>query len=47
MELLDGKWFEMFFNLPVRIAADREVGTCPVGQGSLPVQGVTAAREGP
>jgi mycofactocin precursor len=31
--------------MPARIASDGDLGTCPIGQGSLPGQGVTGARE--
>ena len=31
--------------MPARIIAGRDLGTCPIGQGSLPGQGVTGPRE--
>ena len=33
--------------MPARIIAGRDLSTCPIGQGSLPGQGVTGPREWP
>ena len=37
-------WIEL---MPARMAARRDYRTCPTGQGPLPGQGVTGARERP